>query len=124
MHLWHSGEEYKVLPVLNIRCCPVPPRVRRRRKAERDGDGPRVLRGTGLFLPISSVTSCGTAWGSWQIITLLGAGKGAERLAVHGDWKTSPFLNRFGKGNSKRIIWIYILTEQFLPGRQANLLLR
>lgn len=123
MHLWHRGEEYKALPMLNTRCSAVPPRARRR-KAERDGDGPGVPRETGLFLLISSITSRGTAQGSWQIITLLGAGKGAVRLPVHRDMKTSPFLNRFGKGNSKRIIWIYILTEQFLPGRQANSLLR
>lgn len=125
MHLWRPGEEHKALPVLNTRCSAVPPRTRRRRrrKAERDRDGPGVPRGTGLFLLISRVSNRGTARGCWQIITLLGAGKGAQRLAVHGDLKTSPFLNRFGKGNSTRIIWIYILTEQFVPGRQANLLL-
>lgn len=67
MHLWHPREEDKALlaAMLNTRCSSaVRPRVRRRRrwrKAERDGDGPRVPWGTGSFLIISGVTSHLTA---------------------------------------------------------------
>lgn len=83
MHLWHPGEEYKAVPVLNTRCCSVPSRVRRR-KAERDGDGPGVPQGTGLFLLISSVTSRGTAQGSWQIITCWVLGREQKDLLSMG----------------------------------------
>lgn len=64
MHLWHPREEDKALPaaVLGTRCSSaVCPRMMMRRKAERDGDGPRVPWGTGSFLLISDVTSHRTA---------------------------------------------------------------
>lgn len=60
MHLWHPREEDEALlaAVLHTRCSSaVRRRVRRRRRAERDGDGPRVPWGTGSFLLISGVTS-------------------------------------------------------------------
>ena len=109
MRRWHPRGEDKALPAAmpDTRCSSaLCPGVRKRRKAEREGDGPRVPWGTVSFLLISRVTSRCRA-GLLADNYLAGCRKGAERLTVRGDFKTSSFLNSFGKGNQKTPPYIY-----------------